>query len=130
MGGRLAVTVQSDMLADTLATLVALGTTCTLHSVVSVYDYDDGGTVTETVTDYTANCSDLVDESRRYGDLQTDLRATGTFYLAASGLSATPKAGDRVTYRTRVFAVLAVMPYSVQGGVVAWRLDTAEQGAS
>lgn len=116
------------MQAAALATLAKLGTTCTVKSVTSVYDFNNGGTTTETVTDYTATCSDLIDEAKRYDSLQTDERVSGTFYLAASGLDMTPKPSDRVVYDGRTFHVVAVWPYRVQGGLVAWRLDVFEVG--
>lgn len=93
----------------------------------------DDGTVQETPTTHEILCSDIVDESKRYGDTG----AIGTFYVAAGGLSVAPKPGHRIgslvptassetDYAGRVFSIVNVFPYRVQGGTYAWRVDVGE----
>jgi hypothetical protein len=122
------VTVLSDMQAAALATLVDLGTTCSVTDPNGEWATD--GSVTETAVTYASvTCSDLLDESQRYVPDGTGRMASGTFYLP-SDIDFTPAIGYRVTYRSRTYAVVAVFPYRVQGGIVAWRLDVADQGAA
>lgn len=108
--------------------LEELGTTATL-TVVTAATYANDGSQTETTSAYTIVCSDLVDESNRYTMGDTGRKATGTFYAAAEDLEVTPKVGNRITYRSRYFEVLAVSAYAVTGGTAAYRLDVAELGA-
>lgn len=117
----------SEMRAAALEILGELGTTCTIASSNAVYA---NGAVTGASTDVTATCSDLQDESRRYAATDTTETVSGTFYIAASGLTVTPKVDDHVVYLTRTFLVVNVTPYSLQGGVAAYRLDVAEMGSA
>lgn len=109
-------------LADEL--LLEFGTTCVV--IIPNATVSTGGIVTEAVTAHTVQCTDLVDDSRRYATQDTSQRVTGTIYLGAAGLAFVPAIGQRVTYQARTLAVVAVFPYRVQGGVAMWRLDLAE----
>jgi hypothetical protein len=123
------MTFADDMLASVLDTILALGTTCTVSEVAGVYSTD--GTVTETVTDHDdVPCSDLVDESKRYRSSDTLLRCSGTFYLAASGLTFTPAVGNRIAYADRSYSVLSVSTYKTNGITVAYRCDVSEAGSA
>lgn len=110
-----------------LRVIQRVGVTARLDAVTKIYN-DTTRISTETVVAHTVTCSDLVDENKRYGNLQTDISVTGTFYVASRGLLATPKPLDRVVYLTRTFKVVGVWPYRLQGSLIAWRLDVAEIG--
>lgn len=122
------MTDAEDFLADALEMVTDLGTTCTVIEVAGVYA---NSAVTETLTTHTGVlCTDLLDESKRYRASDTLLRCSGTFYFPSSGLGFTPAVGNRVTYDSRTFNVLAAFPYRVQGTVVAYRCDVSEAGAA
>lgn len=114
----------TDLTLAALEILTDLGTTATLQVVSS--DYDNAGTVTETVVEHEVVCSDLLNESRQYVADGTSPRTMGLFVIAASGLEVTPALGDRVEYQSRTFSILSVDPMRVEGGVVAYSLSVGE----
>lgn len=123
------MTIADEFMADAMELILEMGTSCTITEVAGVYSTD--GTVAETETDHEdVPCSDLMDEAKRYRQTDTLLRCVGTFYFPASGLDVVPSVGNRITYDSRSFSVLAAFPYRVQGVVVAYRCDVAEAGAA
>lgn len=113
-----------DMIAMQINLMAALGSSATLQKVVAGVEAD--GTVSETVTEHAISCYDIVDESKRYAVSETSTRAVGTMYSGA--LSITPAVGDRIVYRARTFAIVAVSEYVVQGRSIGWRMDVSETG--
>lgn len=114
----------TDMQEAALEIIGELGTTCIV--TVPGASVSNGGVVTESPVLYTVPCTDLVDESQRYGSTDTSQTIVGTLYLGGTGLGFLPAIGQRVTYQSRTLAVVAAFPYRLQGGVAAWRLDLAE----
>lgn len=104
--------------------ILEFGSSCTV--TVPNATTDDAGTVTEDPEEYEVNCTDLVDESRRWGSQDTTQTVVGTIYLGAMGLEFDPAIGQRVAYQGRTLVVVATFPYRVQGGIAMWRLDLAE----
>lgn len=111
--------------ARVLEALKAYGVNGTLVSVAGAYDRDTAS-VTETTVEHAISVSDLVDEAERYGDVLNSKNVSGTFYVAAQGLNATPKINDRITYQSRTFHVIEAAPYRMIGKLIAWRLDVSE----
>jgi len=92
--------------------------------------YSTNGTVTESPLEYPVWASDLRDESDRWEDSgRADAGITATVYVPALGVTAKPQPGWRLNYGDRVFAVIAVLPSSVNGVVIQWRLDVGEVAA-
>ena len=111
-------TLMSDLASE-------FGATASYVSVEATYA---DGAVTETTTSVSVTIAGPVDESRRYAATGADQRVTGTFYLPASGLSVSPKNGDRLVSGGRTFSIIALMTYSVSGGTIGYRLDVGEIG--
>jgi len=111
-------------LADEL--IRELGTSVTWR--VPTQTYSDDGNVSETVASHTVRCSDMVDESERYGTQDSMQRTTGTIYVPALDAPVTPAIGHRVEYRGSTFLVIAVQPYAITGGDVMWRVDLSSVG--
>lgn len=104
-----------------------LGTSATWRVPTTVHA--DDGIVSTNYTSHAVDCTDMVDESRRYGQSDAMQRATGTLYVAFGGIDVTPAIGHQVTYRSRNWTVVAVTAYAVTGADVMWRVDVAETGA-
>ena len=118
----------TEFFEDALEIITEFSTTCTVIEVAGVYA---NSAVTETLTTHTdVLCTDLLDESKRYRASDTMLRCSGTFYFAASGLGFTPAVGNRISYDSRTFNVIAVFTMKDQGVRVAYRCDVSEAGAA
>lgn len=89
--------------------------------------YDEGG-VTGTSSTASVTLAGPVDESKRYAATGADTRTDATFYLAASGLTTAPDTGDHVVFGGRTYAIVALVPYSLQGVTIAYQLDVGEIG--
>lgn len=123
MGVDLVVTDAEDMLATALEILQEMGHTASLVSVTATYG---SGATTETTAAETVAC--YLSETQGYTAGDTSQRATGTLYVAASGLTATPKVSDRLTIDSRSWAVLGVQPIHWAGTDVLYQLEVAELG--
>lgn len=97
-----------------------------LRSMPTAYATD--GTVTGTPVDVACVLAGPVDESKRWASLSTEQTVTGTFYVAAVGLTLTPKNGDRIVASGKTWQVANTFPLGLQGGTVAYRLDCGEVG--
>ena len=89
----------------------------------AVYAVD--GTVAETSTEYPVSATPLFDESRRW----EEPGITATVYVTGLEVGARPQPGWRLKHSGRVFAVIAVLPNSVNDTVIQWRLDVGEVAA-
>lgn len=118
------MTALADLQAAALEVLTTLGTTATYISVTASYS---AGSTTETTATETVYC--YMEEARSYAGMDTPRVVSGTLYVAASGMTATPKPSDRITYDSRTWGVTSVTPVSVEGGVALWQLAVAEQGS-
>jgi len=125
MGSGRGVSELDEFKAIAVEMIGEFGTTATLV-VPNRGAVDDAGNVEEDdPTEHVVQCSDLVDESRRYGSLSTHQQIAGTVYLTAE-VPVEPSLAHRLIYQGRTFQVLAAFPYRVQGGIAAWRLDLSE----
>lgn len=121
------MTVLSRMQDGVARAIAQLGTTLTYAEVARVLDTATGA-VTETVTTHSAvPCTDLYDESQAY-DADSTSRTCTARVLLRGDIEFTPQPGGRVTYQSRVFAVVEVAPSRVGGGVAAWALGLREVG--
>lgn len=104
------------------------GQSATLR-VQTAATYATDGSVTETTTDHTVTVDGPVSETNRYAAGGSDESVTSTFYLPALGLTVTPKKANRIVIGSRIWQVLAVETFQVQGTTTGYRLDCAEVGA-
>lgn len=120
------MTALADSLsARTLAAIERLGASATLTNPNGQYA---DGVVTESPASVSVTLVGPVDEAKRYAATGADTRVTGTFYLAASGLTSAPSNGWRITFGARTFAILAVVTYELQGTALAYQVDVGEIG--
>lgn len=122
------MTFASDMRTAVSEMMENLGTTATLQSIVATYD--EAGTVSETVTTVTIDCSDVLTDTTSLAPDGTHRVASGEVYVAALDLSTAPKTGDRIVYQTRRFEVVTVETYRAQATVIAYRCTVQELGAT
>lgn len=121
------MTLAAEFLELSAELIAEFGSTASLVIPTAVYSTD--GTVSETPTTVSVTIAGPVDEAKRYAATGADTRVTGTFYLSASGLTVAPTTGCRIVYGGRTFSIVACLPYSIQGTLVAYRLDVGEVGA-
>lgn len=120
------MTALTDKLASkTLAAITRFGAAATLIVPNGTYA---SGVVTEVPTSVSVTLVGPVDEAKRYAATGYSTRVTGTFYIAASGLTVTPSNGHRIEFGTRTFAIVAVVTYELQGVALAYQVDVGEIG--
>lgn len=119
------MTLADDFLAIELELATEFGQAATLTRVASA-TITTGGTVTQTTTTHAVLVDGPVNEAKRYAAAGSDTRVTATFYLPASGLTVTPSVPDRLTIGARIWQVVAVETFQVQGTTTTYRLDCGE----
>ena len=119
------MSLSDDFLELELVMAQTFGQAATL-TVRTATAYAADGTVTETTADYTVQADGPVRDTSRYAAGGFDSSVTATWYLPASGLTVTPKKGDRLTAASKVWQIVAVETYQVQGVTTGYRCDCGE----
>ena len=117
------MTLREAIANATLKATQISGLEATLVDPRAVYAVN--GTVAETATEYPVWSTPLFDESRRWQESSI----TATVYVSDLDAAVRPQPGWRLKHSGRVFAVIAVLPNSVNDTVIQWRLDVGEVAA-
>lgn len=119
------MTLADDFRALELELAGTFGQSATLTTRTST-TYTPDGEVVEVTAEVTVVADGPVADVDRYAASGFDSRVTATWYLPASGLTVTPKKGDRLTAAEKVWQVYQVETYQVQGITTSYRLDCGE----
>lgn len=119
------MSLADDFLELELLMATTFGQAATL-TVRTSTEYAADGTVTETTANYTVQADGPVRDVNRYAAGGFDSSVTATWYLPASGLTVTPKKGDRLTDASKVWQIVVVETFQVQGTTTGYRCDCGE----
>ena len=97
-------------------------------TLVTQNDTYSAGGVTGVSTSAAVVLAGPVDESTRYAATGAASGTTATFHLAASGVTTAPDLGDHILFGTTEYVILGKSDFSLQGVMIAWRLDVGEIG--
>lgn len=117
------MTLAGDTQASVLQALTYAGQGLTITKVTEgTYNPATGTTSGGSTTDYTG--TGLLHAYRNFDIDGTRILATDRkLILAASGLSYVPTTGDKITYGSTVYSVIAISPFEFNGTAFAYVLQ-------